>query len=417
MKRLIVLAASLLVAATSCTENTEPSAGTETKRPEAFAKIVSHLRRHADAIVLPGHEGSEIIVSPKLQGRIMTAHVGTVASTGFVPEKTIEEGETHAHFNNFGGIDRFWIGPEAGQYGVYFPPGAEFNRDTWQVPASFDKGAFRVVSESQGQVSLEKSMEVTNYGGVKFQVNVQREIGTIPASQISGEIGLTLPKGVAYVGCYSDNVLTNTEDRAWDAKSGLIGVWILSMFAPSPKSAIIAPFNTGDASKLGPEMNDEYFGKVSKDTPDRIAIVDGKAVVYRGDSSHVGKFGLSQARTTGIAGAYDFTRDLLTVVKFTVPKEKALYGNSTWVKEQKAPYGGDAFQSYNNGDNEKPGTLAADPFFEIESASPVKPLKKGESIRHRHAIFHFQGKKADLAPLAEKVFGVSLDKISAALKF
>ena len=83
-----------------------------------FESIREFLDSTADAVVLQGENGSKIIVSPRLQGRIMTARVGNVESTGLVPRKTIEEGEVHEHFNNFGGLDSFWIGPEAGQYGV-----------------------------------------------------------------------------------------------------------------------------------------------------------------------------------------------------------------------------------------------------------------------------------------------------------
>ena len=115
--------------------------------------------------------GSKVLVSPGLQGRIMTAKVGSVESTGLVPQKTISEGETHEHFNNFGGIDRFWLGPEAGQYGVYFPKGAKaLPRDNWQVPASFDKGAFEVIEKTERKVQLRKKIDVTNLLGVELSL-------------------------------------------------------------------------------------------------------------------------------------------------------------------------------------------------------------------------------------------------------
>ena len=72
-------------------------------------------------------------------------------------------------------------------------------------------------------------------------------------------------------------------------------------------------------------------------------------------------------------------------------------------------------QSYNHGDHEKPGEVAADAFYEIESASPVRALRKGESIRHRHAIYHFQGPREELEKLGSKLLGVSLKKIEEAM--
>ena len=36
--------------------------------------------------------------------------------------------------NVFGGEDRFWLGPEGGQFALYFKPGDPFDLDHWQVP-------------------------------------------------------------------------------------------------------------------------------------------------------------------------------------------------------------------------------------------------------------------------------------------
>ena len=107
-------------------------------------------------------------------------------------------------------------------------------------------------------------------------------------------------------------------------------------------------------------------------------------------------------------------RGLLTVVRFSAPQAMERYGNSTWHVTQEAPYSGDAFQSYNNGGDD-PSEPATDAFFELESASPVRALKKGESISHRHATYHFQGSRAELEKLAGKLLGVSLEKVEAAM--
>ena len=375
-----------------------------------FEGIREFLDSTADAVVLEGENGSKIIVSPRLQGRIMTARVGTVESTGLVPRKTIEEGEDHNHFNNFGGLDRFWIGPEAGQYGVYFPPGAkEHTRENWQVPAAFDKGPFEVKEKHADRITLHREMEVTNLGGVKFQVKVSREIGLVPSARLTTELGIELPDGISYLGCYSDNQLQNSGEADWDPASGLIGIWILGMLNASDQAVVIAPFK-GPAEDGEASYNDNYFGAVEES---RLKVID-QAVIFRGDARKVGKFGLSQQRTTGLAGSFDFGMNLLTVVRFSVPETMERYGNSTWQVKQEKPYGGDAFQSYNNGGDDT-REVAADAFFELESASPVRALKKGESISHRHATYHFQGSRAELEKLAGKLLGVSLEKIEAAM--
>ncbi len=376
----------------------------------SFDSIREFLDSTADAVVLQGENGSKVIVSPRLQGRIMTARVGSVESTGLVPQGTIGEGEVHEHFNNFGGLDRFWIGPEAGQYGVYFPPGAkELTRDNWQVPAAFDKGAFEVQEKHADRISLHREMEVTNLQGVTFQVKVSREIGLIPSAKLTTELGIKLPEGISYLGCYSDNQLQNSGKTDWDPASGLIGIWVLGMLNASDQAVVIAPFKTTAGDGEAP-YNDNYFGKVEEN---RLKVI-GNAVIFRGDARKVGKFGLSQQRTTGLTGSFDFGKNLLTVVRFSVPETMERYGNSSWQVNQEKPYGGDVFQSYNNGGDDTT-EVAADAFFELESTSPVRPLKKGESISHRHATYHFQGSRPELEKLAAKLLGVSLQKVEAAM--
>ena len=49
-----------------------------------FESIRVFLDSNADTIVLEGEAGSKVLVSPRLQGRIMTAKVGSVESTGLV---------------------------------------------------------------------------------------------------------------------------------------------------------------------------------------------------------------------------------------------------------------------------------------------------------------------------------------------
>ena len=100
-------------------------------------------------------------------------------------------------------------------------------------------------------------------------------------------------------------------------------------------------------------------------------------------------------------------------VKFDVPSEREHYGNSHWDKIQAAPFAGDAFQSYNNGNPDRPGELAGDAFYELESASPVRPLAPGESLSHRHATHQFQGGYEGLAEIARQVLGVELDQVKA----
>jgi hypothetical protein len=410
--RLVASGLGLLLAIAAC--EPEPVLSPSTPPSTEAQRSMKQLRTLAGASLLEGEEGATVAVSPSLQGRILTASVGKVASTGWVGEAAIQSGERDVAFNNFGGADRFWLGPEAGRYGLYFPPGSEFTRATWVVPRDLDRGAFEVRASSPGQISLSRTVEAVNWLGTRFRVRVDREIGIVPSKNLASEIRVSRPPDVSYVGYYSLNAITNLDDRAHEPSTGLIGIWILGMFEATSRTAIIAPTRPGDDATLGPRFNDDYFGKVSELSPERIALV-GDAVVFRADASRVGKFGLSQARTTGLAGAYDFSRDLLTIVRFDVPDEPALYGDARWVLDPPKAWAGDAFQAYNHGVADRPGERAPEPFFELESASPVRELAPRESLRHRHATFHFQGPRARLEPIVRSVLGVELAAVEKAL--
>lgn len=381
-----------------------------------FDELARFLATRADGIVLEGDAGSRALVSPQLQGRLFTFKVGSIESTGFVNTEAIARGEVDPRFNNFGAADRFWLYPEAGQFGLYFDPGVELDRNLWKVPPDLDRGGWTVTEQDSAQVALQRNIEVCNYVGTRFKVRAERKVSMMRAASLPAELGIKLPAGVAHAGAVTRNVITNAGAAAWSTATGLIGIWILGMFQPSDTAAIIAPFRPGSDRDLGPAFNDEYFGKVSVDSPERIKVL-GNAVVLRADARREGKLGVSQQRSTGLAGSIDFERNLLTVVKFDLPLVPERYGNSTWIKNQAEPFKGDAFQTYNAGPAD-PGSnqRAAAPFYELESASPVRPLAPGESLTHHHATHHFHGELSRLNTIARQLLGVDLEAVREALK-
>ena len=84
------------------------------------------------------------------------------------------------------------------------------------------------------------------------------------------------------------------------------------------------------------------------------------------------------------------------------------YLNQEW-NTLKPSFSGDAVNAYNDGPLAD-GTQMG-PFYEIESVSPAAFLKPGESLSHRHAVFHFTGDEKGLDPIAKKLLGVSLAEI------
>jgi hypothetical protein len=185
---------------------------------------------------------------------------------------------------------------------------------------------------------------------------------------------------------------------------------MLGMFRASAKATAIVPFASGPESKLGPIVNDSYFGKIA---PDRLAIMDG-VIFLRADAKSRGKIGLSPKRALPVLGSYDAGTRTLTIVQFTLPRGAVDYVNSMW-EIQKEPYGGDVSNGYNDGPPSR-GAKQLGKFFELETSSPALALKPGKSATHRHSTVHLQGEDAVLNLIALEVFGVPLDTIRNAFE-
>jgi hypothetical protein len=392
-------------------ENPAPPPNRAAGAPGTFRNDVAFLEKHTDVIVLTSEGGrAQVAVTPAYQGRVMTSTASGPdgASYGYVHRPVIEQGKPQPHMTVLGGEDRFWLGPEGGQYALYFPPGSAFDTEHWQVPAAIDWGGWPVAKQTATEVVFSKSMSLTNYGGFTFDLRVDRTVRMLDRAATARHLGRD-PGSVDVVAYESDNVITNTGTAAWRPESGLVSIWILGMLRPGPRTTVVIPYQAGPETKLGPIVNDAYFGA---QPPERLRI--GKtAVFFRGDGTWRGKIGIPQPRVKNVAGSYDPDRRLLTIVQFTLADAPHGYVNSMWAKQAK-PYGGDVINSFNDGPL-GPGQPPLGPFYELESSSPAAALAPGSSLRHVHRTLHFQGSGAGLDAIARPLLGVSLDEIAAGL--
>jgi hypothetical protein len=372
-----------------------------------------------DAVTLIA-PGGKVIVSPLLQGRVMTTRVGAADSTGFICYREIQEGEKHEGFNNFGGQDRFWLGPEGGRHSLYFAPGIVQSRENWKVPENLDRGPFPVIATLVDRVRMERPLEFASTSGTNFQAKVEREVGLIPQADMKRALKVALETGTSYVGSYSENRLTNTGPEVWVKEAGIPNIWILGQFVPGRRAVIIAPVK--DSSDPG-YRDEDYFGKVP---PSRLKVLPasaGKAVLLLADGWAEGKFGVSwksvvlspdASRRMGVAGSFDFDRNLLIVVRFDVPESPADYASSFW-KGTHGDWEGDLFQCYNSDRSKTPDERYA--FYELESVSPNPALAPGQTVAHRQETHCFQGEYPRLKELASKILGIDLDEVRKSFDF
>lgn len=395
----------LLISAMMLSAVLPPATGT------TFEDDLQFLKRHTEVLVLEDESGQgRVAVVPAYQGRIMTssARGASGRSHGWVNRELIASEKFVPHINVFGGEDRFWLGPEGGQYSIFFAPDVPFDLEHWFTPASIDTEPFELGSRARDRAVFYRDITLTNYSGTVFHLRVDREVRMIPARTTLERLGCTLPTGLAAVGFESVNTVRNTGQAAWTKQGGLLSIWVLGMFNASPQSTVVIPHVQGPESALGPVVNDDYFGKVP---PERLVLRDG-VIFFRADAEYRSKIGVSPARAWPLMGSYDAAHGVLTLVWFTLPPGVKDYVNSMW-ELQDEPFRGDAVNSYNDGPP-APGAKQLGAFYELESSSPALALEPGQTAVHVHQTLHLEGKESDLDPIARQCLGVSLAEIKQA---
>jgi hypothetical protein len=390
----------------SCSSNKDQSSTAFKKG--TFGHKIHFLKKYTDVIVLSGPDSlGQILVTPKMQGRVMTSTTqgDKGKSLGWVNNDLIASGKTKDHMTPYGGEDRFWIGPEGGQFSVFIKPGTKFIYKNWYVPAAFNTEPWKLVSHSDDEVQVKKHMQLTNYSHSQFDVGVKRIIKLLDPSRIKQLLNMQIPDGVHAVAYESENTITNVGDKAWTKDTGAISIWILSQFAPAPGVTVVIPFIQGPKDKLGP-ITTPYFGKVSSK---RRRIKNG-VIFFKMDGKKRRKMGISPKRSKGVEGSYDETNHILTIMQYNQVQSN-YYMNQLW-KHQKHPYKGQVEFAYNDGPLKNGSQLGS--FFEMESASPAAFLSPGDSIEHTHRIFHFSGSEQQLSKISQKVLGVSIEQIKSA---
>lgn len=373
---------------------------------DRFGEVVSFVNQHSKLIVLKGPEGSAIAVWPAMQGRVLTssAEGDGGRSFGWVNKDLIGSGKVQPHINAVGGEDRLWLGPEGGQFSIFFAPHTPFDLDYWFTPAALDTESFAISAQSPTQVSFAKDIELTNYSGTRFDVKINRTVKLLSRQEISTDLKSELPSSVKVVGYESDNKLTNISPVAMQRSTGVLSLWVLGQFRAASQAAIILPVKPGPEDQLGRIVKTDYFGPVPSG---RIEITP-RAVFFRADSNFRSKLGLSPKRSEGVIGSYDVEHRVLTIVQFD-QDSSADYVNSAW-EIQSNPYAGDVANCYNDGVPAH-GKPQLGHFYELESSSPAKALAPGASLEHTQRTIHLVGNEQDLDRLAISVLGVGLAEV------
>jgi hypothetical protein len=403
----LAVVGALSLGLAGCAASDQNAAPSSTGR---FASDLAFLRSHVEIILLTDPSGAQVAVAPEYQGRVMTSTVGgtDAPSFGWLGRTAIESRTRAPHMNVFGGEDRFWLGPEGGQYGLYFAPGNPFDLEHWQVPEPLDWGAWNLASQSADTVRFLRRMTLENHSRTRFDLEVDRTVRLLTGAEVSALLQESPGNDVRVVAFESSNTVTNVGSSRWTAESGLVSIWILGMFNPTADTTVAIPFSPGPESTLGPVVNDAYFGKVPADR----LVIRNSVVLFRGDGQYRSKIGLSPSRALSMAGSYNASEQVLTLVQYSRPPDAGRYVNSMW-EIQREPYEGDVLNSYNDGPP-APGEPPLGPFYELETSSPALELAPGQRYTHVHRTFHFVAPSFELDRFAKVTLGIGLDELTRA---
>lgn len=325
----------------------------------AVEKII--IKNGFTPIFIKNGRGAVTLVVPELQGRVLATWLGEELVT-YLNINDLAEPETARVFNNYGGQDRFWIGPEAGEFGFFMKEGMPSAGEHWRAPRDLNLGGF-----AADGLLLKREIHLTNAKNIDFHISVERKIEIINENAAARILRKPIPPDCNYSAVATINSVRNIGKHAWTEENGLPFIWILGQFPVSPNAYVCAPFVSGGD---GPVYNDLYFGKIPAD---RIGIGGGN-IIMRADGAKVTKFGVPANRCAGRAFARDPDRGIAYYTFFD-SDPNGRYVNNLWNASANSQFGGDVFQSYNSGDGS---------FFELESVSPGLGLKPGEEATHRH---------------------------------
>ncbi len=373
----------------------------------SYGYDLEFLRKHLDITELVNGD-SRLIVVPKYQGRVMTSSSSGMNgySYGWINYDLIASHKVLDDFNPFGGEERIWLGPEGGQFSLYFGKGESFRTGKWIVPAAFDREPFHLQNADSSSITLYKTAELRNYSGTLFNLEITRKVTLLNKNLIDDLTGIGYDKSVKAVAYQSENILKNTGNNSWSREYGALSVWMLTMFNASPGVTVILPYKKGNYGRI---VRDDYLGKI----PGERLKIGENAVFFRADAKFRSKIGISPGRALPFIGSYDGENKILTVVEYTLPDGVTDYVNSA-LEIQKDPFSGDVVNSYNDGPK-RDGTSLGN-YYELEDSSPAAFLKPGEEILHKRRVYHFEGEEQHLDMVAKSLLGVSLDEVNNAFK-
>src|SRR5829696_6013792 len=197
----------LLFVALSCDTGTNNNSSSfvsdrDSSRKGTYGYDAAFLRKHTRKVLeLSVNDGaSKILLSADYQGRVMTSTAtgDSGLSFGWLNYDLLSATEKKQQFNPVGGEERFWLGPEGGQYSIYFKENDSFNINHWQVPPLIDTVSYDVVRSDNTEAVFTKKSSLTNYSGTRFDIGIERKIRIMDKESIESKLKASVPADLKF---------------------------------------------------------------------------------------------------------------------------------------------------------------------------------------------------------------------------
>src|SRR6185436_1326075 len=183
----------------------------------SYGYDAAFVKKYAKHVLELEDGNAKVLLCADHQGRVFTSSASgdTGTSYGWLNYDLLSSGEKKKQFNPVGGEERFWLGPEGGQYSIYFKKDDPFDFAHWQVPAIIDTIMYDVVQHDKTSATFTKTASITNYSGNIFNLDITRKIQLLNKAVVEQKLNANIPQGVKYVAYESINQIKNAGNTAW----------------------------------------------------------------------------------------------------------------------------------------------------------------------------------------------------------